>query len=339
MNKLPEQTTSRNSLKRWLPGLVVSVVVIYVLLRLIDMDALLLALQKTNYLYMLIAFCLMALATIARAAAWRELLGRKISLIDSFYIVNEGYLLNQIIPRSGEIGRALLVNSVVEMNFFQSLSTVIIERAIDLGIVAVMFLATIGDALTMDWIVPIAIAILCVVVAGFLFLFWAIKKKDVVESWMERVDQKSAFFKKYISPNLGAIISGAQVIQDPKRILMAIFWILICWLFWILVSVVLMISFVGNQPFWWAMFIQSVLALGIALPSAPAGLGVYEGTLVAAMTVLSVEKGTALGFAIIMHVVQLISIAFLGIYSLVKQGNSLTLLIEKVMDRLKKKKE
>jgi len=336
---MPEQTTSRNSWKRWLPGLVVSVVVIYVLIRLIDMNALLLALQKINYLYVIAAFCFMLLATIARAAAWRELLGRKIRLIDAFYIVNEGYLLNQIIPRSGEIGRALLVNSVVEMNFFQSLSTVIIERAIDLGIVAIMFLATIGDALTMDWIVPIAIAILCIVAAGFIFLFWAIKKKDVVERWMQRVDQKSAFFKKYISPNFSAIINGAEVIQDPRRIFMAIFWIIICWLFWILVSVVLMISFVGNQPFWWAVFIQSVLALGIALPSAPAGLGVYEGTLVAAMTVLSVEKETALGFAIIMHVVQLISIAVLGIYSLVKQGNSLTSLIEKVMDRLRKKKE
>ena len=336
---MPEQTTSRNSWKRWLPGLVVSIVVIYVLIRLIDIDALLMALQKINYLYVIAAFCFMVLATIARAAAWRELLGGKIRLVDAFYIVNEGYLLNQIIPRSGEIGRALLVNSVIEMKFFQSLSTVIIERAIDLGIVAIMFLATIGDALTMDWIVPIAIAILCIVAAGFIFLFWAIKKKDVVERWLQRVDQKLAFFKKYISPNLSAIINGAEVIQDPRRIFMAIFWIIICWIFWILVSVVLMIPFVGQQPFWWAVFIQSVLALGIALPSAPAGLGVYEGTLVAAMTVLSVEKETALGFAIIMHVVQLISISVLGIYSLMKQGNSLTLLIEKVMDRLRKKKE
>ncbi len=339
MNKLSEQTAPKNSLKRWLPGLVISVVIIYVLVRLINIDTLLFALKKTNYVYVIIAFVFMLLATIARAAAWRELLGRKISLVNSFYIVNEGYLLNQIIPRSGEIGRALLVNSVVEMNFFQALSTIIIERAIDLGIVAVMFLATIGDALTLDWIVPIAIVILCVVLAGFLFLFWAIKKREAVERWMERVDSKSAFFRKYISPNLKAIITGAEVIQDPKRILLAILWIIICWMSWISVSVVLSLSFVGRQPVWWAVFIQSVLALGIALPSAPAGLGVYEGTLVAALTVLSVGKETALGFAIIMHVVQLVSIAVLGIYSLVKQGNSLTLLIEKVMERLRKKKE
>ena len=129
------------------------------------------------------------------------------------------------------------------------------------------------------------------------------------------------------------------MIQDSKRILLAIFWIIVCWMFWISVTVVLSLSFVGRQPVWWAVFIQSVLALGIALPSAPAGLGVYEGTLVAALTVLSVGKETALGFAIIMHVVQLVSIAVLGIYSLVKQGNSLTLLIEKVMERLRKKKE
>ena len=339
MSKLPSQTNSKNSWKRWLPGLVVSGVVIYVLFRLIDVDTFLLALKKTNYLHVGIAFCLMVLANFSRAAAWRELLGRKVSLMDAFYIVNEGYLLNQIIPRSGEIGRALLVNSVVEMNFFQVFSTIIIERALDLSIAAVMFLSTIGNALTLDWIVPVAITVLCVVLTGFLFLFWAIKKKDTVEGWLDRTDQKSGFFQKHISPNLKAILNGAEVIQDPKRVLLAVFWIMVCWLLWVSVSYILLIGFVGKPPFWWAIFIQSVLAFGIALPSAPAGLGVYEGTLVAALTVFSVEKETALSFAIIMHAVQLVTIATLGIISLAIKGNSLGMLLNKVVDRLRKKKE
>ncbi len=335
---MPSPTNPKNSWKRWLPGLVVSCIVIVVLFRLIDIDTFVLALKRTNYLYVFVAFCLMVLANFSRAAAWRELLGRRISLLDTFAIVNEGYLLNQIIPRSGEVGRALLVNSVIELNFFQVFSTIIIERAIDLFIAAVLFLSTIGNALTLDWIIPLAITILCVVLAGFLFLFWAIKKKEVVEKWSLRIDQKSGFFRKYISPNLKAIINGAEIIQDSKRILLAVFWIMVCWFLWISISYILLAGFIGSKPFWWAIFVQSVLAFGIALPSAPAGLGVYEGTLVAALTVFSVEKETALSFAVIMHAVQLVTIAVLGIISLTIQGNSLSLLLNKVIDRLRKRR-
>jgi uncharacterized membrane protein YbhN (UPF0104 family) len=95
---------NKRSWARWLPGIVVSAVIVMVLVRLIDFQAFLAALQHTNFLYVFIAFCLMALANLARSAAWRELLGKKISLRDSFFIVNEGYLLNQIIPRSGRSG-------------------------------------------------------------------------------------------------------------------------------------------------------------------------------------------------------------------------------------------
>ncbi|NMC45336.1 MAG: flippase-like domain-containing protein [Chloroflexi bacterium] len=326
---------NKRSWARWLPGIVVSAVIVMVLVRLIDFQAFLAALQHTNFLYVFIAFCLMALANLARSAAWRELLGKKISLRDSFFIVNEGYLLNQIIPRSGEIGRAVLVNSVVEMNFFQALSSVVIERAIDLCVTALLFLATIGRAVALDWIVPVAITILAVVLVVFIVLFWAIRKRERVEEWCDVREGKSEFFRKYISKNLKAILNGAEIIRKPAYFLRAVFWILVCWSLWIAVSYLLLVSFVGEMPLWWAVFIQSILAFGIALPSAPAGLGVFEGTLVAALAVFRIDNEIALGYAIVMHVVQLLAIGVLGLVSLTIQGNSLRALVEKVLDRLR----
>ena len=331
MIKLP--SSPKNTWGRWIPGVVISLIIIGVLLRLVDTEAVFAALKRTNYLYVLLAICLLALANLTRAAAWRELLGRKIKLSDAFYIVNDGYVLNQIIPRSGEIGRAILVNSVIELNFFQALSTILIERALDLFFAAILFLATIGKVLAMDWIIPVAITILCVVLVGFIFLFWAIKKRSVVENWCSRMEEKSKFFKKNISHNLLAILEGAEIIQDRKHFLYAVLWILFSWVLWITITYVLLVSFIGVKPIWWAVFIQSVLAFGIALPSAPAGLGVYEGTLVAALAVFDVQKEIALSYAIIMHVVQLLTIAVLGTISLTVQGNSLRSLVERVLER------
>ncbi len=330
---MPERKNS--PWKRWLPGILVSGIIIYVLIRLIDVDAFLSAIQRTNYLYVLAAIALLVLANLTRACAWRELLGRKITLKDAFCIVNEGYLLNQIIPRSGEIGRALLVNSVVDMNFFQAFSTILIERAMDLLITAILFLATIGQAVALEWIVPVAITILCVVAAGFIFLIWAIKRKEKVENWCSRMEIRSPFFKKYISANLQALISGVEIIQNGHHLFSAIFWIVVSWSLWIAITYLLLYGFIGAYPLWWAIFIQSVLALGIALPSAPAGLGVYEGTLVAALTVFQINNEVALSFAVIMHVVQLTTIAVLGISSLIIQGNSLSALVDSVLQRLR----
>jgi len=320
---------------RWLPGILVSIIIVFVLVRLIDIQTFVTAIKQTNFLYVFFAFCLMALANLARSAAWRELLSKKISLRDSFFIVNEGYLLNQIIPRSGEIGRAMLVNSVIEMNFFQALSSVVIERAIDLCVTALLFLTTIGRAVALDWIVPVAITILAVVLVVFIMLFWAIKKRESVEKWCDVREGKSEFFRKYISKNLKAILNGADIIQKPAYFLRAVFWILVCWSLWIAVSYLLLISSVGVVPLWWAVFIQSILAFGIALPSAPAGLGVFEGTLVAALVVFHIENEVALSYAIVMHVVQLLTIAVLGLVSLTIQGNSLGALVGKVLDRLR----
>lgn len=331
-------SNSRSSWKRWLPGIVVSSIIIAVLFTLVDLDSMRSALLNIQWGIALVAMLLLALANLARAAAWRGLLGKKIGLLDTFYIVNEGYLLNQIIPRSGEIGRALLVNSVHPMNFFQAISTIAIERAFDLLLAALMFLATIGRVVAMDWITPIAVAVLVVVLAGFVFLFWAIKKKDVVVGWCSRMDERFAFFKRFISPNLKAILDGAQVIQKGSALISTLFWIVVCWALWMSVSYILLLGFVDQFPLWWVVFMQAVLAFGIALPSAPAGLGVFEGTIVAALAVLQVENEIALSFAIVMHIVQLLTIGLLGIISLLMQGNSLRDLLDRVVERLRVKR-
>jgi len=334
---LIQEKVAGNSWKRWLPGLIISAVIIYFLIHLIDINALLIALRKTNFLHVGIAFFLMVLANLMRACAWRELLGKKIRLKDSFYIINEGYLLNQIIPRSGEIGRALLVNSIVEMNFFEVLSTIIIERACDLGIAAIMFLSTIGRAIGMDWIKPLAITILSLVIVGFILLFWAVKRKEKFNIWLDHKDQNSKFFRKYITPTLKAILQGADIIQQPTRILLALFFIILCWSLWIAVSSLLMLNFIGPKPLWMVIFVQSILSFGIALPSAPAGLGVYEGTLVAALSVFSIDNELSLSFAIIMHAIQLVTIGVLGLVSLALTGSSLSALVNKVATQLKKR--
>ena len=47
-----------------------------------------------------------------------------------------------------------------------------------------------------------------------------------------------------------------------------------------------LVAFVPEAPYWWILFVLGVVSLGAALPSAPASLGVFEGSIVAALALL-----------------------------------------------------
>ena len=134
---------SRNNLKRILPGVLVSIVLIAIILYFVDIKTTLEALSKANYALIGIAFTLSFVWLAVRAIVWRTLLRDKPTYKDVFYTVGEGYLLNNFLPfRLGEIGRAFLLSRKSGgLTFAEIIPTIVIERVVDLIISAVVFLA------------------------------------------------------------------------------------------------------------------------------------------------------------------------------------------------------
>jgi hypothetical protein len=94
-------------------------------------------------------------------------------------------------------------------------------------------------------------------------------------------------------------------------------------------------TIVANPPFWWGIFADSVLAMGIAVPSAPAAIGVFEAALVGALSLLGVSTSLALAYAIMMHFLQFLITGILGFYAISKEGRSLQKLFAEVQFRKK----
>ena len=84
---------------RWLPGLLISTAVSYFIFKLVDTDVLLQSIKQISILDMVIIGIVTLLSIVARAFVWMQLLPR-VKFIDSFLIINESYLFNNIIPRS-----------------------------------------------------------------------------------------------------------------------------------------------------------------------------------------------------------------------------------------------
>jgi hypothetical protein len=81
------------------------------------------------------------------------------------------------------------------------------------------------------------------------------------------------------------------------------------------------------------IFVLSAGAFGAALPSAPAGLGVYEGVVVAAFALLGVGTEVAFTHAIVTHAMVFTYANLIGLIGLRLRGEALITFIQRVLKR------
>lgn len=329
----PKHTSWRKSL-RWLPGILISLLALFFVARLVEWEDLGPAIKlflPWNVLG-IIGLTLMFLSI--RAAAWRVLLNDKPKFKDTFWAINQGYLLNNILPfRLGEVGRAFLLSQQTKIPTAHILSSVVIERSLDLAIAASMFLATLPLALGMEWAKPVAVLMLVLILIGLVSLYLMARNHEKVGNWFEKIGGRWKFYTRWISPQIHALLSGLSALTDPKRLIYSIGLILLSWVVAITTYWVGLIAITPDPPLWWAVFADSVLALGIAIPSAPASLGTYEAAMVGALTILGLNQTVGMAYAITLHFLQILVTGILGFSGLVRQGYSLGDLFRDLQNR------
>jgi uncharacterized membrane protein YbhN (UPF0104 family) len=105
---------------------------------------------------------------------------------------------------------------------------------------------------------------------------------------------------------------------------------LLVW-FGILISCSLILFGVGiTLPFYAYIFIVSVGALGMVIPSSPANVGVYHAVAMGAVMLFMVDKETALTYAIISHAADLIPNVMFGLFVSIDRSLSLGSLYRKL---------
>lgn len=313
-----------NGIKRWLPGVLISVIALYLVFNMVNIKDLQKSLTLINPIFILFSVILTILFCVVRAFAWRILLNRKSAISQTFFAINVGYLLNNLFPfRAGEIGRAVLLGQTTGLGTFHVISTIIIERAFDLAFAALLLLSSLPLALGLDWAKPVAYSTLGLVIVGITALFLIARNTSIVQGWVVKGPGKIDFVKKHFLPYLENLLDGLGSLTKPEMFLSAVFWIAVSWFIGVLNYYIVLLSIVPNAPFWWGVLIDSLLAMGIAIPSAPAAIGVFEATLVAALALVGIDASTALAYAVVMHFVQFGVTGILGMIGLMREGRSL----------------
>ncbi len=133
-----------DTFKRWLPGLIISIVAFWLVLRNVNLQNVSDALSLVSPASLLLVIVLYIISLVFRAICWRTLLQHKASFTRVLFVLSEGYLLNNLLPlRVGELGRAALLGKDEGLGVFRVLSTIVVERAYDMAIAASLVLGTI----------------------------------------------------------------------------------------------------------------------------------------------------------------------------------------------------
>jgi uncharacterized protein (TIRG00374 family) len=294
-------------------------------LYLADPRKLLEALRLADYRLVLIGIGMMGLWLVVRSVFWRTLLQDKPTFSQVFFSVNEGYLLNNVLPfRLGEIGRALILSYKANLKFLFVFSTILIERAIDVAISAGLLLISVPFVVGATWATEAALVSGIVVLCGLGLLYVLARNRDRLMRWYESLSQRWTFLQKVGSHHVAAFLSGLEVLTDGKRFLRAIFWALLNWALALVQYFVIMRAFFPEGKFLWATFALGAAALGVAAPSSPGALGVYELAVVGALSLFGINPADALAYALTAHLIQYLITTILGAIGLFRDGLTLT---------------
>jgi hypothetical protein len=280
---------------------------------------------------MAIGFYLLGL--VMRALSWMTLLQNKASYGRVFLTLNEGYLLNNVFPfRVGELGRAVLLSQATGLSAFFVLSTIIIERAYDVAIAAGLLLATLPFVLGLDAGQTIAslVMILVILVLVSLFLLARYRQRIIVK--LEAYGETRPLFRDRILRRVESLLEGFGALSRLDQFLLSVFYILIAWLFGSVQLYFLALSLGIDVQLWWIGFVVGVISLGIALPSAPAGLGIYEVAMVGAFSLLGVPTSQALALALVAHFIHITITGLIGAYAIFRDGENIAGLYQRLIN-------
>ena len=318
-------------LGRWLPGLVFSAIAIFLLIRFSNWDELIQAISLMNLTLLIPALVLFLISLGFRALSWRTLLQNRAGFGRVFLTLNEGYLLNIIFPfRLGELGRALLMSQATDLSGFFVLSSIIIERAYDLAIAAGLLLSTLPFVLGIDMGQTIALSIMIIVLLGLFMMFMLARNREWIKSKLNDFSQQRFAFRERILPHIDSLLAGLGALTKWDQFLLSILFMVISWLCGGIELYFITTSFGIPVEFWWIGFVLGVVSLGIALPSAPAGLGIYEVAMVGGFSLLGVPTSVALAIALVAHLLQITITGSIGVFGIFRDGESITGLFQRL---------
>jgi glycosyltransferase 2 family protein len=330
MSKTPLQDLSRA-----LPGIIISLVVLVILFSFVDWPELILAFSQIDLRFLALHGLLYMASVAARAMGARALLEDRPTFRDSFMIMMQGYLLNNVLPfRLGELGRAYLLGRKTGLGTFFTIPAVMIERAYDLAFAGLIVIGTLPFVFSdVEWARPAALTALSLVTVGLLSLHLVARFRVPLRKWADTTAGRIGLIERYILPRIDSFLDGLAVLTSLKSFSVSLGWMALAWLFALGNQYALLLGFLPDAKPLFSSFALGISSFGGAIPSAPSALGVYHGAVVVAFGVVGVSSGIGLAFATTHHIMHFLYSGLFGMFAFSREGESLMSMYQKLTSK------
>ncbi|HWH44546.1 MAG TPA: lysylphosphatidylglycerol synthase transmembrane domain-containing protein [Thermoleophilaceae bacterium] len=301
-------------------GLVVSAVCIWLATRNISLSQVGDSLREAEYAWLVPAVVLTYATIVLRGIRWRLLFHDRslVAASESTAAVNVGLMFNNVLPsRAGEIPRVLGLRRVTGLSAFEIGMTVLVERAIDVFVIAVIGLAIWPALPDRAWVTALGFFCLAVIVACAIFiLLLAIFRRRLV-TVLERLLLKLPFLSDARAQTVHeALRAGMRIMLRPRALAEAVG---VSFLLWGVAGLATWslfpafdLSLDSAAP--WLVLVANTFALTV--PSSSGSIGVYEASVQAALVAYGVSKSAALSYALVLHAVNFFPVILSGVVAL-----------------------
>lgn len=314
-----------------LPGIAFSILAIIILFRYFEWQDVVEALRHAEWVYLLIAIPVYLTSYVFRAMAWRMILKEAVSFRKVFLTMHVGYLLNNILPfRMGELGRAYLLGREENLRFWRAFSSIIIERVFDMIMAVAILMGTLPFVLNTGNTRQIASLVGAAVLLGLVLLYLLARNRQWALTQFERLGERWPIVLRLGKDRLEAFLEGLSALTSLRRFLGVFGLMVISWILAIAIQYLILRSFYPGAQLLHGAFSLGSSSLGVAVPSSPGYLGVYEAVVVAALSVFAIPPSTAFAHAVTAHILYILLTGTFGTYTLIISDISLTKIFQSV---------
>ena len=303
-------------MRRFVIGLAITTLCAVLLFRLIPWNRTEAALKTADPLFIALAVSCLLASLIAKTLRWRLLLpdSSQVTTPRLYRILHISFLLNNVLPaRVGDVARVAMTSRQPGVRFGHVLSSMLTERVTDT-------LTLFACLLIVSPFLPIPsqyepwLRIAWAVVAGVVFLaLLGILFHRQAASLSRRLGLASLVpGNALLREELRSFSEGLRQLFSRRHVLPIWGWSWGAWLGAFAINYLLMLALHIDAPIAVAVLLTCTTNLAMLIPSSPGYVGVFHLAATLSLVPFNVAKETALSFAILAHLVNVVPVSLIG---------------------------
>ncbi len=243
----------------------------------------------------------------AQAERWRRIAAvRTVGWRTFAELVVSSVACNNVLPaRVGDLLRARWLGRRAALPAGRALASVVLDRACDLVVLFAFLLATLPEVAGSGWSYRIAIGTLVLLVGIVVLLVFA-------RAYTRRRARARLASRNLVRRIFRDVAEGLAEPMGRARLATAIALSAVTWLAFAGASIGVGRSVGIHLGVVDALFVTTVINLGVAIPSSPGFVGTYQWLGVASLDLVGIDRSRALAFAILLQAIWFVPTTLVG---------------------------